>query len=197
MPLRSSLPLLSLAAALLGELPLTAQAVPRLPVRLGVSAGVAAPSSDYQSACGYSHFVLRPEVQTRGEWFASGAADFFSEGVGSDVGCLRGSGAEGGLDLAGAVGLSAGVGRRMDAGPFGLEAVLRLGMVRGEPGYADRGGGRDPRWLPWAGGSVGVGVLDHLWLAYDRQWTRLPFRTGAGSTHDWSGMGVIRIGLRL
>lgn len=199
MALRTTLSLLSLAAALVGQLPLAAQAGPRLPVRLGVSLGVASPSPDYQSACGHSHFVLRPDVRTRGEWFVSGAADLFSAGFGDDVGCLRGDDSQGGLDLTGAVGLSVGVGRRAAVGPLGLEAALRLGGVHGEPGYTDFAGDPGARWLSWAGGSVAVVVLDHLWLGYDRQWTRLPFRSRLDleSTHHWRSLGVLRIGMRL
>lgn len=225
---RPCLPVLLLAAAVLGASPLAAQTPRRtglLPVRPGVSVGVAAPSHHYQSGCEHSHFVLRTEARTRGEWFAAGALDLFSEGVGADVACLKGGPADGsvayvrgGLDLGGAVGLSGGVGRRAAAGPLGLEAELRTGLLRGGPGYAEHAGDRDARWLPWAGGSVGVDVLDHLWISYERRWTRLPFRTEVHpwpdphgtpppapgeppfqveETRRWGGLGVLRIGVRL
>ena len=176
------------AALLLGSLlaaPSAAQS-PVLPVRLGVHLGVASPSSGFQSACGHAHFALGATARTRGRWFASAAGEVYSQGFGTEVGCVMGgpraatdTHVTGGLDMESASRLRAGVGRTLPLGWADVEAELGAGLLRGRPGYDD---GLSPeeadrvRWAPWLGGTVRARLFGAVEVAWERGRAELPFR---------------------
>lgn len=156
----------------------------RLPVELGLHAGVASPAADYAAACGHVFPSLGLQARTRGAAYVTGSVAAYGAGGGSDIACgawwPQEDGSQrvrtGGLTLDGAVRVGAGVGRRASAGRLELEAEASLGVVRGRPGYTRFDEAVPARWLPWAGATVSATLFRHFSVGGDIALTRLRFR---------------------
>lgn len=223
MSLRSAL---LLAAASLA-LPCAA-AAQRLPIEVGASVGIVTPDGEYSTECSEVNPVVALQGRSRGATYVSGLITAYREGVGTDVGCETGGPGlgvyvhrSGGLSLENALRLGMGVGRRTAMGGFSLEVEGTAGVTRGRPGYRMPGaaGPDEHRWIPWIGFGLGATVARHLTIAWEQDWTRLPFRTeihpwtptqedpdppppGTGDFElqegsRWAPMDEVRIGIRL